>query len=691
MNLYADIKDKHIKIIQRRNTLKESSEIKRKKLLDEASHVKSATEQLGTTGEVILTGKEMKDYISTLDGNWSDLLLKIDNDDDYYRLYEGKLSDFPQSAFGGYHIEKVDDTGSQYRAKDESNPTKLEELISKVRGNAWSNDDSWNVSWFIQEWPESAKDGDVVTEEDINNMLDDSVEDVYLYNRHHPEDPQEIPTEEQLAHDKEVLKDFIGLTKEEIEKFSKDYFFADYFIKKRERLGESCGKAKKKKLKEEEEFIEDGASYLYQVYAPADDMTIIFRYTKLSDTSVEEAVIGFYRGSPSKSGLYSFKDEPSIVYNDWDKEHVEDILTSDGMIKESEKPLRETNYARYLGVKSSLLEKVNQDNADINAKIREALRSKPAARKYEDEFKNAGITVDYSPREGVKLIGKNGRELSADRKNIYGPAKPGFNGTHDNTTRYGGVKSYKDDIKNYDRRIAEQRKALNLDRDDIIRKYPDKSTEEALAQYEKDKENTNERIKNDMYWKRSDERNIQDIRRKRALAHNSNVTGSDREIDMDYSKYDKDHNIYKVSDKVDYKGYLDSEYNDDNKDYNSGTYRKETPGQIRRHKLKNLKRSVNDTVGSWTARDMVNGMAVNDDYIKKQKQELRDEYKRKEKELEVDLKEKKKLANEDFKTYSKAYKDRVADLEKFRQDNNLKPRESKDFNTYVADKAKSRW
>lgn len=80
--------------------------------------------------------------------------------------------------------------------------------------------------------------------------------------------------------------------------------------------------------------------------------------------------------------------------------------------------------------KESLNEARNKDNLEINDKIAQALRSKFQARKYEKELNDLGIRVDFIDGQGTRLIGPNGRSLSASRTTIYGPSAPEFNGTH---------------------------------------------------------------------------------------------------------------------------------------------------------------------------------------------------------------------------------------------------------------------
>ena len=60
---------------------------------------------------------------------------------------------------------------------------------------------------------------------------------------------------------------------------------------------------------------------------------------------------------------------------------------------------------------TKLNEAINKENAEINEIIGKVLRSKGEARKYEDMLKQHGITIDYSPSQGVYLRGSNGKTL----------------------------------------------------------------------------------------------------------------------------------------------------------------------------------------------------------------------------------------------------------------------------------------
>ena len=127
----------------------------------------------------------------------------------------------------------------------------------------------------------------------------------------------------------------------------------------------------------------------------------------------------------------------------------------------------------------SLNEDRNLDNIDINDKIAKALSRKSFARKFEDELKEYGITVQYLDGQGTTLIGPNGKRLSSSRKEIYGPSAPGHNGTH-----------YKGYLPNYrweERRVKQCQERVDaiqnlLDTMDVsmlAQNYPGSSVEEA--------------------------------------------------------------------------------------------------------------------------------------------------------------------------------------------------------------------
>jgi len=346
--------------------------------------------------------------------------------------------------------------------------------------------------------------------------------------------------------------------------------------------------------------------------------------------------------------------------------------------------IKESNLAKYLGVAQSLTEKVNHANDDINAKILEALRSKYKAKKYADDFKKAGITVDDSPREGVTLIGPNGKRLSADRLEIHGPAKPGHNNTHGG--RYGSrIKSKIKDLDNYNKRIAEQKENIenlkNAEHDDIIRKYPNKTTEEALKAHEDNIASEESSLNWNKRWRKDTQKDIAREHRNRAEGHNSDLGYGNRIIDRKSSAIDK----------IDYKGYLDSKDNDINKDFTGGGYVKPTPGQQVRQDLKNAKDKVNNTYYRWDAQDVARDRKIDAKAIEARKKEIEEEYKKKMDDEVNRMLERKSKADSSYKDHKEYYRKNVNDLNAFRKQHNLPTKDEDSFDDYLEKKANSNW
>ena len=347
--------------------------------------------------------------------------------------------------------------------------------------------------------------------------------------------------------------------------------------------------------------------------------------------------------------------------------------------------IKESNLAKYLGVAQSLTEKVNHANDDINAKIREALRSKWYARKYADEFKKAGITIDDSPREGVELIGPNGRRLSADRLEIQGPSKPGHNDTHGRRNYYNNIKSKVADLNNYDKRIAQQKENIenlkNTERDDIIRKYPSKTTEDALKTHEDNIASAEENLKYAKRWRKDVQKDIEQEHNHREVGHNRDTDWHERSIDRKSS----------TADKIDYKGYLDSKDNSENKDYNAGGWRKPTPGQQVRQDLKNAKDRVDNTYYRWAAQDVVRDRKIDAKAIEARKKEIEEEYKKKMDDEVNKMLERKSKADSSYKDHKEDYRKNVNNLNAFRKQHNLPTKDEDSFDDYLEKKANSNW
>lgn len=195
-----------------------------------------------------------------------------------------------------------------------------------------------------------------------------------------------------------------------------------------------------------------------------------------------------------------------------------------------------------------LIEKVNQENYEMNQLIGKILRSKSLARKYEDELAKHGIKVNYDQGQGVTLTGPNGKRLSSTTKTVFGPSEPGFSDTHKKPDSW-----YKDRYEHYMKDVEDQEKELSnleaMDRDDIIRKYNDKSTEEALKAHEALIARTKERIetyKQDAErWKNNYKASTDRVKRTARAGHKGLVSYVYREMPKQVS-----------NDKVDYLNYL---------------------------------------------------------------------------------------------------------------------------------------
>lgn len=212
---------------------------------------------------------------------------------------------------------------------------------------------------------------------------------------------------------------------------------------------------------------------------------------------------------------------------------------------------------------SVLNEKINKDNIEINDKIRKSLRSKGEARKNEPEFTKHGIKVDYDKPQGTTLTGPNGRTLSDDKNNVHGPRRPGFNNTHykskdaERYEKYSG--EYADRIKDLELKL----KQLDvMDRDDIIRKYNDKSTDDALAAHEKEKERIKSDIADYSKWANSYKKDAlkyrQNANKERRRGHSISSRYDDLEIDKNDGKWSRESGEkgLATADKVDYLNYL---------------------------------------------------------------------------------------------------------------------------------------
>ena len=225
------------------------------------------------------------------------------------------------------------------------------------------------------------------------------------------------------------------------------------------------------------------------------------------------------------------------------------------------------NLLNILNESETLTEKINKDNLEINNKIQRALRSKGEARKLEPELAKHGIKVNYNNSQGTTMVGPNGKRLSDDKNHVYGPSQAGFNNTHAKTDR-----SYERWSKDYGNRAEEYELKLkqlkNMDRDDIIRKYNDKSTEEALKAHQAEIERIEKWAKD----YRDDEKKYandglrarQNVKKARRYGHKNDPSSNySHPIDKTDApeKYNRETRKYEKSgmssaDKVDYLTYL---------------------------------------------------------------------------------------------------------------------------------------
>lgn len=203
--------------------------------------------------------------------------------------------------------------------------------------------------------------------------------------------------------------------------------------------------------------------------------------------------------------------------------------------------------SKFNGVET-LVEKINQENKEINELIGEILRSKSLARKNEELLAKYGIKIDYNRGQGVTLIGPNGKELSSSTKEVEGPAKPGHNKTHEEFS-YWYIANVENYIKLRDKAKAELEELQAMDRDDIIRKHNDVSTEGALAQHAVDIERQKMRVANCEEslekFKNYVRQDTDQVKRDRRAGHKGRVAYSDTIMKKSVSNK-----------KVDYLNYL---------------------------------------------------------------------------------------------------------------------------------------
>ena len=297
--------------------------------------------------------------------------------------------------------------------------------------------------------------------------------------------------------------------------------------------------------------------------------------------------------------------------------------------------------SEFTGVET-LVEKINQENKEINDLIGKILRSKSLARKNEELLAKHGIKVNYDKGQGVTLIGPNGKSLSSSTKEVEGPTKPGHSGTHERqdswyTSRLRDYTKYRDEAQ------AELEKLQSMDRDDIIRKYNDKSTEEALAAHaahiERQKIYVADYDKSVKEYENNIKRNVDHVKRDRRAGHKGTAAWSDRVMSKDDS-----------NEKVDYLNYLtkadlgnptksrgansyvgdSKQHYDQNSYYSSNYYGKHGQPNNRSEKMNkyaelknNISMAQRDV--NWSSQGSGYGGYKSDEDLEKEIQKMRDE------------------------------------------------------------------
>lgn len=327
-----------------------------------------------------------------------------------------------------------------------------------------------------------------------------------------------------------------------------------------------------------------------------------------------------------------------------------------------------------------LIEKINKDNQEINDIIGKVLRSKGLARKYEDKLKDLGISIDYDNPQGVTLTGANGRKLSANSKEVYGPHTPDSSGERYDKDGYrrrpdGHYKSNDSRDIWYANKADEEKTKLDnlksMDRDDIIRKYNDLSTDEALQKHKEDITKTEENIaKYTKDAKREDERYQQSLN-----------SAKDKRRDAAYSGLRTSTPKNKADSAVDYLNYLtkpDNEYMENIRQHykrHSGEEVKSDPSANHLSgespditKYRDLKKSINyakddvelRTVGSGR-RYTYDSAAMTDEQLEAKIKSMRDDL---EKQIE-ELRKSNKANTEERDSYVKRLEDREKELDDF--------------------------
>ena len=330
-----------------------------------------------------------------------------------------------------------------------------------------------------------------------------------------------------------------------------------------------------------------------------------------------------------------------------------------------------------------LTEKINQENKDINEIIGKVLRSKGLARKYEDVLKSKGITINYDNPQGVTLTGANGRVLGASSKEVYGPHTPDSstdrydkNGYRRNADGHYQTDErpdtyYSEQLQKYKEELE---KLKTMDRDDIIRAYADKTTDEALKAHEEKINRYEDYVKK--YSEdaaRADERYksyVKGAKRNRREAQYDRLrTTTPKETadsSIDYLNYlTKPKNDYMDNIRGYYKGY-DSEKSRSKQNPGNNWENKGKENDI--DKYKSLKQAVNSAksdVESRTAGDnsvfRYSSAAMTDEQLEAKIQSMRDELEQKIEEL----RKSNKANSESRDQYIKKLQDREKELDDF--------------------------
>lgn len=351
----------------------------------------------------------------------------------------------------------------------------------------------------------------------------------------------------------------------------------------------------------------------------------------------------------------------------------------------------------YNKAEKMLTEKINQENKEINEIIGKVLRSKGLARKYEDQLKSKGITINYDSPQGVTLVGPNGKTLGASSKEVFGPHTPdnakdiydskGYNRAADGHRKTRAIKS-----DYYDKQVEETQKELDslksLKRDDIIRKYNDKTTKEALqahkdkiASLEKDLEDYTAKAKRE---ERSYQYNLKASKATRrnaeydSLRKNTEKTQADEHID--YLNYlTKPANEYMDKIRSIYKGYGERPKS------NPAAYVKTDKNSIDDYRsLKNNVRDAKRDLDFHTADDNSNTYkssyaAMTDEQLEAKIKKMRDDLEKKIEELRNNNKANSSKRDE----YAKALEDKEKALDDFLRSKGIREADLVEVKNYL--------